>query len=94
MVSEFTPSSLYDGRPTYIYGAAIRSAQHQQAVGGVAIVFDAEPQFAAMLKDALPRDSAGDVRHGAFGVFVDPGGRVIACSDERFGSGERLPIEA
>ena len=85
---------LYDGRPTYIYGAAILSAQHQQAVGGVAIVFDAEPQFAAMLSDALPRDSAGNSKNGAFGVFVEPGGRVIACSDERFRSGERLPIEA
>ena len=94
VVSEFVPSPLYDGRPTYIYGAAIRSAQHQQAVGGVAIVFDAEPQFAAMLKDALPRDDAGNPRHGAFGVFVEPSGRVIACSDERFRSGEQLPIEA
>ena len=27
VVSEFAPSPLYDGRPTYIYGAAIRSRQ-------------------------------------------------------------------
>jgi chemotaxis signal transduction protein len=94
VVSEFVPSSLYDGRSTYIYGAAILSAQHQQAVGGVAIVFDGEPQFAAMLRDALPRDSAGNSKNGAFGVFVEPGGRVIACSDERFRPGDRLPVEA
>ena len=94
VVSEFAPSPLYDGRSTYIYGAAIGSAKRQQAVGGVAIVFDAEPQFAAMLKDALPRDSAGNSKNGAFGVFVEPEGRVIACSDERFRSGDRLPIEA
>ena len=94
VVSEFAPSALYDGRSTYIYGAAIRSADHQQTVGGVAIVFDAEPQFAAMLKDALPRDSAGNSMNGAFGVFVEPGGRVIACSDERFRPGDQLPLEA
>ncbi|HZO46685.1 MAG TPA: chemotaxis protein CheW [Xanthobacteraceae bacterium] len=94
VVSEFAPSQLYDGRSTYIYGAAILSANQQQAVGGVAIVFDAEPQFAAMLKDALPRDSAGNSKNGAFGVFVEPGGRVIACSDERFRPGDRLPLEA
>jgi chemotaxis signal transduction protein len=93
VVSDFTPSALYDGRSTYVYGAAIRSPMHQQAVGGVAIVFDAEPQFAAMLKDCLPRDSAGNVRHGAFGVFVEPGGRVIACSDEHFRVGDKIPID-
>lgn len=93
VVSAFAPSSLYGGRSTYIYGAAIRSARHAQAVGGVAIVFDGEPQFDAMLRDCLPRDSAGNAKDGAFGVLVEPGGRVIACSDERFSAGDRLAID-
>jgi len=92
VVSEFAPSPLYDGRPTYIYGAAIQSDRQQQAVGGVAIVFDAEPQFAAMLSDAVNGDSTGDSKN-AFGVFVEPGGRLIACSDDRFHAGEPLPID-
>jgi chemotaxis signal transduction protein len=92
-VSAFVPSPLYDGRPTYIYGAAIRAPQRPQAVGGVAIVFDSEPQFAAMLKDALPRDGAGTIKDGAFGLFVEPSGRVIACSDEHFRPGEMLAID-
>lgn len=92
-VSEFAPSPLYDGRATYIYGAAIRSTMQRQAVGGVAIVFDGEPQFAAMLRDSLPCDPDGSPKHGAFGVFVEPGGRVIACSDSQFRAGDRLPIE-
>ncbi len=56
-------------------------------------MFDSEPQFAAMLKDALPRDGAGAVKHGAFGVFVEPNGRVIACSDEHFRAGDMLSID-
>jgi chemotaxis signal transduction protein len=93
VVSEFAPSPLYDGRPTYIYGAAIPSARNGRTVGGVAIVFDAEPQFAAMLKDALPRDSEGNIKFSALGFFVDLKGRVIACSDEHFRPGETLPID-
>jgi chemotaxis signal transduction protein len=92
-VSVFVPSPLYEARPTYIYGAAIRVPQRPQAVGGVAIVFDSEPQFAAMLKDALPRDSAGEIKHGAFGLFVARDGRVIACSDDHFRPGDTLSID-
>jgi chemotaxis signal transduction protein len=92
-VSSFVPTPLYQDRPTYIYGAAIRSPQRAQAVGGVAIVFDSEPQFAAMLKDALPRDGKGEIKHGGFGLFVEPNGRVIACSDQHFQPGETLAID-
>jgi chemotaxis signal transduction protein len=93
-VSAFVPTPLYADRPTYIYGAAIRAPQRPQPVGGVAIVFDSEPQFAAMLKDALPRDGAGTVKHGAFALFVDRDGRVIACSDDHFRPGDKLSIDA
>lgn len=92
-VSAFVPTPLYDGRPTYVYGAAIRAAEHQRAVGGVAIVFDAEPQFAAMLTDALPRDSAGEVKHGGAALFVERDGRVISSSDERHRPGDMLAID-
>jgi chemotaxis signal transduction protein len=92
-VSAFVPTPLYDDRPTYIYGAAIRTPQHQKAVGGVAIVFDSEPQFAAMLKDALPRDGAGEIKHGGFALFVERDGRVIACSDDHFRPGDTLSID-
>ncbi|HEY2229296.1 MAG TPA: hypothetical protein VGI22_16485 [Xanthobacteraceae bacterium] len=71
-VSPFEPTRLYGGGPTYIYGAAIRAPQRGPVVGGIAIVFDSGPQFAAMLNDALPRDGAGAVKPGAFGLFVEP----------------------
>jgi chemotaxis signal transduction protein len=91
-VSPFLPGPLHPGGPTYIYGAAIRAPQGH-VVGGIAIVFDSGPQFAAMLTDALPRDGAGTIKNGAFGLFVEPNGRVIACSDDRFRPGDTLAID-
>jgi chemotaxis signal transduction protein len=58
----------------------------------VAIVFDAEAQFTAMLRDALPR-SESNTMSGAFAVFVDRQGQVIACSDEHFAPGTQLELE-
>lgn len=82
-VSPFAASPFYGGRHTYIYGAAIRSMgspDGARAVGGVGIVFDSEPQFAAMLQDALPRDASGHVPPGCFGAFVDRASRVVAST--------------
>jgi chemotaxis signal transduction protein len=92
-VSPFVPDPLYPAGPTYIYGAAIRTPQQDKVVGGIAIVFDSGPQFAAMLNDALPRDGAGTVKHGAFALFVEPTGRIIACSNDRFRPGDMLAID-
>jgi chemotaxis signal transduction protein len=92
-VSEFAPTPLYENRPTYVYGAAIRKSHGLPAVGGVAIVFDSEPQFNAMLNDALPRDGDGNINKDSFGLFVEPGGRVIACSSARFKPGDTLSLD-
>ena len=80
-VSAFEPSPLYDGRPTCIFAAAVRGAgDPHRVVGGIAIVFDAAPQFEAMLVDTLPRGEAGAVPEGAVNLFVDATGRVLATS--------------
>ena len=92
-VSAFEATPLYDDRPTYIYGAAILNPSRDNVVGGVAIVFDAAPQFSAMLVDALPREGDGSIKNGAFGVIAMPDGRVIACSDDQFQPGDRLSID-
>jgi chemotaxis signal transduction protein len=92
-VSAFAPTPLYGGRPTYIYGAAIAGAERGEVVGGVAIVFDSAPQFAAMLADALPRGGSGAIKHGAFGVLAEPDGKIIACSDEHFHPGDTLALD-
>jgi len=83
-VSDFLPTPLYGGQATYIYGAAVRHLEGAHAVGGVGIVFDATPQFAAMLQDALPRDERGGVMPHSFTLFVDRKGTVLASSDSRF----------
>jgi chemotaxis signal transduction protein len=92
-VSPFAPTHLYKGRPTYIYGAVIADPKRHAVVGGVAIVFDSEPQFAAMLTDALPRDGAGAVKSGAFGLFVEPEGKIISGSDDHLRPGDTIAIE-
>ena len=94
-VSEFQPTPLYGGAATYIYGATVHDPSTRLAAGGVGIVFDAAPQFAAMLTDALPRDERGVVMPNSFALFVDRGGRVLASSDAKFPVGEPcgLPLD-
>jgi chemotaxis signal transduction protein len=91
-VSTFAPSPLYDGRPTYVFSAAIRDLENEEPIGGIAIVFDAEPQFRAMLHDALPRQSDGSPQAGAFAVFADREGKVIASTDPELTPGTPLMI--
>lgn len=91
-VSPFAATPLYQGRPTYIYAVAVRDMDDRRVVGGVGIVFDSAPQFAAMLYDALPREASGEPVPGAFALFVDGEGRVIASSDERHGPGTDLGL--
>ncbi|THF63272.1 chemotaxis protein CheW [Pseudothauera rhizosphaerae] len=94
VVSAFAPTPLYHGRHTYIYAAAIADtdAGHGGTCGGIGIVFDAEPQFRAMLQDALPRNARGEIMPGSFAVFADRGRRVIASTDARYPIGTELPL--
>lgn len=86
VVSRHEVSPLYDSAdPTYVYATSL---QHQgQVVGGIAIVFDGAPQFAAMLRDALPAGSSD-----AAGLFVTRDGRVVASSDPRWPAGASAPL--
>ncbi|MGH8807324.1 MAG: chemotaxis protein CheW [Noviherbaspirillum sp.] len=75
-VTPFEVTSLYEQRPTYIYHAAIRDPGNQsRVVGGIGIVFDSEPEFAAMLRGALAD------KEGASALFIDRSGRVISSTD-------------
>ena len=92
-VSEFAPTPLYGGRATYVYGAAIRApGERGRVVGGIGIVFDASPQFAAMLQDALPLGDAGMPVAGAFAVYAGRDRRVIASSAPSIAIGEPLAV--
>jgi chemotaxis signal transduction protein len=89
-VSPFEESWLYDGKPTYVYNAAIRHIDDMdKVIGGIGIVFDSTPEFKHMLEDCLPD------KPGAFGLFVErPSGRVIASTDaSHYQNGEVLWID-
>jgi chemotaxis signal transduction protein len=92
-VSRFAATPLYDGRHTYIYGAAIRAPHGDRVVGGVSIIFDSEPQFAAMLQDTLPRDGSGHISPGCFGAFVDQAGQIVASTHRDYRPGARLAVD-
>lgn len=75
-VTPFEPSALYGDQATYIYHAAIRDPQNASVVvGGIGIVFDAQPEFAAMLQGGLGGQA------GTTALFVDRQGRVISSTD-------------
>lgn len=91
VVSRHEASPLYGttGQPTYVYATSL---QHSgQVVGGIAIVFDGEPQFAAMLKDSLPA-AGGEGAQAPAGLFVTRDGRVVASSDARWQAGSTAPL--
>ena len=92
-VSGFLPTPLYGGRATYVYSTAVRDPDEDHAVGVIQIVFDAEPQFRAMLTDVLPRDEKKSVLPGSFAVFADRSKTVIASTDARYPVGCQLPLK-
>jgi chemotaxis signal transduction protein len=91
-VSGFEPTPLYDGAPTLIYTAAVQSPVGGRALGGIAIVFDSTPQFAAILADSLPTDEDGAALPGAFTILVGSDGRILSSSDPRFAVGDASPL--
>jgi hypothetical protein len=75
-VSPFAATPLYDGLPTYVYHAAIRHPDNPKTiVGGIGIVFDAAPEFSAMLHGGL------NGKAGTTAFFVDRDARIIASTD-------------
>lgn len=93
-VSDFASTPLYGGRPTYIYSTAVRDPQNdRRVVGAIEIVFDAEPQFKAMLKDALPKDAKKQILTGSFGVFTNRGKTVISSTNQAYPPGSKLPLD-
>jgi chemotaxis signal transduction protein len=86
--SPFESQPAYDGRHGYVFCAAVRDAQGR-ALGGVALVFDSEPQLRAICQDAL----MGLEDERSVVVLVDDTGTVLAASG-LFKPGERAPFDA
>jgi len=84
VVSPFEKTELYDGKHTYIYSAPIFIEGVKEAQGGIGIVFDAEVQFEAMLKDVVGVDER------SFALFLESKtNSVIASTNPTIGIGER-----
>jgi chemotaxis signal transduction protein len=87
-VSPFEKTWLYGGFPSYIYHAAIRHPDDSaKVVGGIGIVFDGGPEFRAMLAGALPK------KDGAFAVFTERSGRIIASTTDDHPVDGILPLD-
>lgn len=88
-VTDFEANALSSGVPTYTYLAAVRETAGGAGrfVGGIAIVFNAEREFRAMLTDVL------DGRAG-MAAFIDSAGKVLSCSDDSLPIGKPLPFKA
>jgi len=80
-VSKFVPSAQYHNRHTYIYNASITSLKNNAVLGGIAVVFDSEPELSAMLEDCLPRDQAGKVIDGCFALYCQRDGLIVSVTE-------------
>lgn len=81
-VSAFEQTALYNEQQTYVYHARIMGlAQEPLTVGGIGIVFDAKPEFKAILEDFMPKKADGQVYEHSFSVFVDQHYNIISCSE-------------
>ncbi len=84
-VSKFEKTNLYDNQSTYIYCSAIRSIKNEKKVtGGIAVVFDAKPEFHAMLDDTLPHNTDGEKIPGVFALFTNKAKKIISSTNETY----------
>lgn len=73
--------------PCLVYAAAVPHPDPSTVpVGGIAIVFDGQPQFRAMLRAALPSQP------GSAALLVTRTGEIVASSDERWTVGQSFPL--
>jgi chemotaxis signal transduction protein len=87
-VTPFEDNALYDGAPTYVYHAAIRSVSNKGAVvGGIGIVFNSAVELDMMLRDALGNAS------NSTGFFADRSGKIIASTDAKRPVGSKLDLD-
>ncbi|HEX5330771.1 cache domain-containing protein [Sulfuricurvum sp.] len=84
-VSPFENTPFYDDKATYIYNATIRS--NGKTIGGIGIVFDAYPQFHAMLSDSFPSSKTG------FSSFIDRKGTILSTTHPTHNLMERLELD-
>lgn len=92
-VSDFHQTALYDDKYTYIYHATVKDWEDiNRNVGGIAVVFDSEPEFKAMLEDTQPKYMNETLNETTFSLFVDRQGMVISSTSDKVKIGSEIPI--
>ncbi|GHV06150.1 hypothetical protein AGMMS50229_10440 [Campylobacterota bacterium] len=89
-ISPFAPTPYYNDKPTYAFHATILSGS--KSVGGIAAVFDAAPQFEAIIRSAVGANDDGTPSEG-FGCFVSADKRIIATTHPKLKPLDPLPFE-
>lgn len=93
IVSNFESTELYDNRHTYLYHAPVKHwEKSNQNVGGIALVFDSEPEFKAMLLDTQPKYINKEVDQATFCLFTTRQGFIISSTHENFPIGTTLNL--
>ena len=87
-MSNFEKTKLYNNDYTYIYSTSILSPNGNDVVGGIAIIFDSNPQFKAILKDILPTNN-----DDSFALFANKEKFIISTTNENFSIGSIVPIK-
>ncbi|AVS82198.1 chemotaxis protein CheW [Paracidovorax avenae] len=100
-VSDYVESRFHPGSPTFVYAAAVRSAEDAAALGGVAVVWDAAQQLDSILADCAAGlgeqdllafvDAAGTLaRAGRTGAAGAQEAVTVALDALRVAPGERM----
>jgi len=76
------PSQVETQR-SLVYATAVREASHEngRAVGAMGVFFDFQGEAALILEEYMPRDAAGEAVEGAYSLFTDREGTIIASTD-------------
>ncbi|MCB9495687.1 MAG: hypothetical protein H6686_02255 [Fibrobacteria bacterium] len=75
--------SRVERRASLVYATAVRESSNEngRAIGAMGVFFDFQGEAEMILKESMPTDSEGSPLEGAYSLFTDKDGRVIASTD-------------
>ncbi len=84
VVSKFEKSAFYENKPTYIYNASINHLN--TTLGGIAVVFDSEPEFKQILEDSFLEEEKG------FSLFCDISKTVLSSTHDTLSPLDKIDL--
>ena len=86
-VSAFEPNVFSAGRPAWLFAAPVPDPAGNRTAGGVGLVLGGEALLGSILSGALQG------RPGAFAVFADQTGKILASTEPSLRPGDALALE-